>query len=100
MKKFLFTVATLVSMTSPAFAQSEACAPHEQVVEHLAEVYGETRQSIGLASDNNVIEIFASLETGSWTITVTSPGGPTCIVADGFSFQHTDEDLPKEGEDA
>ena len=78
-------------------ARAEAtrnCAAHETVVERLAAGYGESRQSIALGANNSVVEIFASLDTGTWTITVTSPGGPTCLVASGQAFEHTAEALP------
>ena len=69
------------------------CADRAQVVARLAELYGEARQSIGLAANNQVVEVFASPETGSWTITVTLPSGLTCLVAAGGSFERLDEDL-------
>lgn len=76
------------------------CAPHATVVERLAERYGETRQSIGLGSNNQLIEIFASRESGSWTITVTTPAGITCLVASGQAFETLDAALPQGDEDA
>lgn len=75
-------------------AQSRYCAPHATVVERLASGYGESRQSMGLGADNAVVEVFASLETGTWTITVTRAGGPTCLVASGEAFQHLADGLP------
>ncbi len=69
------------------------CADHATVVERLGEHYGESRQSMGLASDNAVVEVFASMDTGSWTITVTRPGGPTCLVAAGQAYQYLNEPL-------
>ncbi len=74
-------------------AQPGNCADHAQVVERLAQSYGESRQSIGLGSDNSVVEVFASPDTGSWTITVTRPGGPTCLVAAGQAYQYLNEPL-------
>jgi hypothetical protein len=79
--------------TQHAFAQGSNCAARDTVVERLADGYGETRQSIGLAPNNSVVEVFASLETGTWTITVTNPSGITCLVASGQSYESTDEDL-------
>jgi hypothetical protein len=76
-----------------AQAQTGNCADHAQVVERLAERYGETRQSIGLDSDNAMVEVFASMDTGSWTIAVTKPGGLTCLVAAGQAYQHVNEPL-------
>lgn len=92
--KFTTSVfAATIAFATPAFAQTANCADHSSVVERLASGYGESRQSIGLAADGTVVEIFASLETGSWTITVTRAGGPTCLVASGQEFQHLEEDL-------
>ncbi len=67
--------------------QGENCAPHASVVMQLAEKYGEMRQSIGLAQNNQLVEVFASLQTGSWTIIVTRPTGIACMVAAGENFE-------------
>ncbi|WP_121065825.1 hypothetical protein [Chachezhania antarctica] len=83
-----------------AYAQSRNCGPRESVVDRLAEGYGETRQSIGLGANNQVVEQFANPETGSWTITVTMPNGMTCLVASGQSFERLAELLPAAGHDA
>ncbi len=93
MTHHLLAVAAILC-ASTASAQSGNCAAHERVVEQLAAGYGESRQSIGIGSDNTVVEVFASLETGTWTITVTQPGGPTCLVASGAAFQMLAEALP------
>lgn len=86
-----------------AQARAEAprnCAPRPVVLERLASGYGETRQSIGLGAQGAVVEVFASAETGSWTITVTAPSGLTCLVASGQSFEPVAEALPPQGQDA
>jgi len=88
----LTCVATL--MASTANAQTRNCAEHAMVVERLADGYGESRQSIGIAANNTVVEVFASIETGTWTIVVTQPGGPTCLVASGEAYQVLAEALP------
>lgn len=75
------------------------CAPRDTVVEKLAEGYGETRQSMGLGANNSVVEVFASDETGTWTITVTTPNGVTCLVASGQSFEALAEALPEPGQE-
>lgn len=76
------------------------CAPRDVVVDRLASGYGETRQSIGLGAQGAMVEIFASSDTGTWTITVTSPSGVTCLVASGQSFETLAEALPPQGNDA
>ncbi len=89
-------------LSAPAFAQQSArnCAPRNTVIDRLAEGYGETRQSMGLGANNSVVETFASNETGTWTITVTTPTGLTCLVASGQSFEKLNENLPVKEQDA
>ncbi|QFT58979.1 hypothetical protein FIU94_09085 [Sulfitobacter sp. THAF37] len=90
-----------LTATTDVLAQnSRNCGPRDIVVARLAEGYGETRQSIGLGANNAVVEVFASDETGSWTITVTVPGGMTCLVASGQAYEEVVEPLPVRGEDA
>jgi hypothetical protein len=90
-----------MAFTSPApraDAQTTYCAPHGIIVERLGQGYGETRQSIGLGSDNVVLETFASRETGTWTITITTPGGLTCLLASGQAFELLSEATAATGE--
>jgi hypothetical protein len=54
----------------------------------LAETYGETVQSIGLAANGQVGEVWANLKTGTWTFTVTLPTGVICLIASGTAFEH------------
>lgn len=46
-----------------------------------------------------VVEVFASLETGTWTITITRPDGLTCLAASGEGFENLVEVLPPDGDD-
>ena len=89
-----FGIGAMMLAAQDVSAQPRNCADHAQVVERLAERYGESRQTIGLGSDNTVVEMFASPETGSWTLTITRPGGPTCLAAAGQGYQHVNEPLP------
>ena len=81
-------------------AQGASCANRDVIVERLSAKYGETRQSAGLNQNNGMVEIFASDETGTWTITVTMPNGVTCLVASGQAFEELAEALPAAGNDA
>ena len=93
--------AGMILAAQAAFAQSgPSCGIRASVVERLAATYGETRRSIGLASGNAVIELFASDATGTWTITATLPDGRTCLMASGQHYEAVVEALPPEGTDA
>lgn len=90
----------LAMSTDIAAQGTRNCGPRELVVDRLADGYGETRQSMGLGANNSVVEVFASDESGTWTITVTSPNGMTCLVASGQAFEPLVEAVPAKGNDA
>ncbi len=91
-----FDALAAFAIAEPAAAQTATnnCADHENVVQRLAANYGETRKSIALSANNAVVEVFASTETGTWTLVVTTPGGPSCLIASGEAYQAVDDDLP------
>lgn len=97
MKRFFFLTSTALAAmlltTHELAAQNTNCGPHEAVIERLAERYGESRQVIAMTADQAVMEVFASPETGSWTVTITRAGQPTCLVAAGQNYQHVAEAL-------
>jgi hypothetical protein len=99
--KMTMGLGIMVLAAAQARAEGAAnCAPRAVVLERLQEGYGETRQSIGLASQGTVVEVFAALRTGTWTITVTLPSGLACLVASGQAFETLTEALPPQGNDA
>jgi hypothetical protein len=83
-----------------AAAQGQQCAPREDLVTHLTEKYGETRQGMGLAGPDTMMEVYASPDTGTWTITMTMANGTMCMVASGQGYERLAEELPAKGEPA
>ena len=87
-----------LSCVVPGAAQAQTrCGPRAAVVKSLVEKYAETRRSIGISANNLVMEIYAAENTGTWTITVTSPQGRTCLVASGYGFEATNDPAPPSG---
>lgn len=76
-----------------------ACAPRAVVIAHLAERYGETRQSVGMDARGAMVETFASARTGSWSILATGPSGTSCLMASGEAFENLAEPPAPPGED-
>ena len=72
-------IGAMILATDHAFAEPASCAPRDRVLDRLATTYGETRRSIGLSGEEGVVEVFASDDTGTWTITLTLPTGQTCL---------------------
>lgn len=81
--------APLCAWALPAPA-APRCASHDRIVGELAERFGERRQAIAFDGAWRVMEIFASDETGSWTLLLTRPGGPSCLIAAGHAFERLD----------
>ncbi|QDL90959.1 hypothetical protein FDP22_03635 [Paroceanicella profunda] len=79
-------LAAQVALSPAALAGGRACGNRTVIIQRLAEKYGETRQSMGLQRDQGVIEIFASQESGTWTILMTMPNGMACLVAAGEAW--------------
>ena len=93
----LLLPALAAAQSAPQAARQ--CAAHEAVVAQLAERYGESRQAMGLAPNNAVVELFANTETGTWTITGTLASGITCLIASGEAYEPVAESLiPGEGD--
>lgn len=63
------------------------CGKRGDIIKQLEAKYGETRRTMGVQQGRGVVEMYASAETGSWTILVTDPRGMTCLMAAGEAFQ-------------
>ncbi len=96
MKKTLFkmTMGLGIMVLAAQQVQAQNCAPREDIIQRLAENYGETRRGIGIARQGSVMEVYASDSSGSWTITVTLPDGVTCLIASGQAYEDVTEALP------
>jgi glucosamine 6-phosphate synthetase-like amidotransferase/phosphosugar isomerase protein len=54
---------------------------------------------MGLGKNNQVVEVFESEVTGTWTIVVSTAAGMSCVVAAGQAFTLFLEALPAPGDD-
>ncbi len=73
------------AILGPAAAQT-ACTTRSEVAERLAGDYAEVPVAAGLASSGAVIEVFTSSDGSTWTIVLTRPDGPSCLVAAGEAW--------------
>ena len=85
------SILMILLLALPAHGQSSKCSTREKIIERLSSKYGESRQSIGMAANNAVVEVYASEKTGTWTITVTTASGMTCLDATGQGFENLSE---------
>ena len=70
---------------SPAEAV-RICGERDALLEQFAMQHDEKPQALGLGADGGVIEVLVSPE-GGWTMLVTYPQRPTCVVAMGEAWE-------------
>lgn len=86
MYKRLVTTALVfgaAALAPPADAQTLRCLPRDALIEKLENRYGETLTGGGLQSATQLLEVWSSDATGSFTVFLTRPDGISCIVATG-----------------
>jgi hypothetical protein len=94
-----FGFAVLLSATQIAHGAPQ-CDSRDAVTALLADRYGETRRTVGIAGQAAVMELYASDETGTWSITMTLPDGRMCLMASGSNHEVVTEELPAKGDPA
>lgn len=109
------TAAALLSGPLEARAQTApggpaACAPHGEMTMRLKEAFGETRVGLGLGGGapsaegpglaTAVVELYASMQSGSWTVLVTRADGRACILAAGRDWLADAPDIALLGDPA
>ena len=88
----ILSVVVLIALTAwgaAAMAAQNACADSPAaMLKALRGTYGEVPQSAGvLASNGAPISLLANPKTGTWTLTVTTPDGMSCMIANGLNFK-------------
>jgi hypothetical protein len=74
-----------ILLGSPVEA-ARLCGERGAILKSLEQRHQETRQALGLSADGGVLEVLVS-PSGGWTILVTYPKRPTCVVAVGEAWQ-------------
>jgi len=81
----LMAVAVLFTFTTQSHAQFAMCGERAAIIDQLKTKYQESRQAVGLISNNGAAELYVS-EKGTWTMLVTLASGKSCIIAAGHSW--------------
>ena len=80
----------VIMANEPALADTAPCAQRDIVVDRLQELYDETHAGSGLQTQSDsqaLVEVWASEETGTFTVILTSPQGVSCVLATGTDWQ-------------
>lgn len=91
---FLALLASM--MPGPAFAQDLAppqrplCHDYRELVAQLGARYEEQPVSLGVQANGELLQVFSSARSRTWTILSISPSGTGCIIAAGRSWENMD----------
>ena len=84
-----------VLMAGTAQAQNP-CGSREQGVTDLANRFGERQVAIGLSQRGAIFEVWANVETGTFTVLHSTPDGQACMVDAGEGFSLVEPQPPGE----
>lgn len=85
----------LLLVASADAAAQPTCGSREVLLKQLAKEYQEQPVGIGLASNGSVLELLTST-TGTWTLMVTPPQGPSCLLGTGEAWTAITPKTPAE----
>lgn len=85
MREVAYLILGLIAIFAalPAFAQS--CPARDVLARALEDTYEEVPRMQAMTSGGDLLEIFAA-PSGSWTATISKPGGRSCPIASGHGL--------------
>lgn len=95
MKQIVAALAVYSACALPI--QAASCGQRDAIVAELQGKHGETLQMEALARSDRgaaVFEIWANVETGTWTATATGANGLTCIAGFGDNYRRVAAQAP------
>ena len=73
-----------LALAPPAQAQTaNPCIDRTKIVRSLTEKYNESQTALGLQNSGQMLEIWTSADTGTFTVLITRADGISCIVSSG-----------------
>jgi hypothetical protein len=90
-------IGVLASSGSPAQSLRGplACGERGDMVQRLERTFGEVQKGAGLVSAAQLLEVWGSDETGTWTVLMTDAQGWSCVVAAGEAWRDIEAELAK-----
>ena len=83
----LFVAGFLWVSTPTPSAAAPVCGERSEIFGQLESRHGETPHAIAITGDGKLIEVLVS-PTGDWSLLMTHPRGPTCVIAVGDSWEN------------
>lgn len=71
------------------------CGNHDSIIKMLGEHYKEYRVAAAIITEQAALIEVLTAASGTWTILITMPRGPTCIISAGDGWQDYEKKLPE-----
>ena len=71
----------------PQAGGAPPCKPWRELAEELGRRYAERPVAFGLQGNGNLLPVFASGATGTWTLVTMHPSGTACLIGAGDSWE-------------
>ncbi len=84
------TLGLLLGATSAARAQP-VCMPHDDLARQLHERFAEAPVANAVANNGALVELYATRDRSGWTLTMSRPGGMSCVLVAGEEWNHFPE---------
>ncbi|MGF1610128.1 MAG: hypothetical protein ACFCUQ_12085 [Kiloniellales bacterium] len=73
-------------LAAPAAAQIGDCAPRDMLLGKLQQAFAEEPVHVGVTVKGELLEVLVG-PSGTWTVLVSIPGGPTCVASHGDGWR-------------
>lgn len=82
---FIAVALTLAAL--PAKAQRLPCGDGAGLIAQLEKEWGEDPAVVALDAAGRMVRVLVNPQTGTWSMLITGPGGPTCLVYHGSNWE-------------
>lgn len=87
LKALTATFCGIAVLAGASAAQAEMlCGARDEIVTELKKTWEEDQTAIGLSNNGGVLEVYSSRK-GTWTVLMTMPDGPTCMIGAGEHWE-------------
>ena len=79
---------TAMTAASTSANAEMLCGQRDNIIDELRKTWQEDRTAIGLSNNGGILEVYSS-DQGTWTLLLTMPDGPTCMIGAGEHWEQT-----------
>ena len=84
----------LLCLVPVRVAQAQmVCGERQEIVRALESGHKERQAGVAISGSGGLVELFKSRGGRTWTLLLTIPGGPTCLLGSGENWEALEPDF-------